>query len=340
MNEENLTDKKIDDIIKTSKKDEVKKLKSLKKAEKERVKALKRFMKKIGVTKKDSQEQINQKVLKFASETKIPFEIRLSDVQKNDKSFLLKLYQANTDCTNWQKPNEEHQKDVDFMIEFFQVAYEQKKKTYSRFMKVTLYEVASDYKDVLKNPLFVEKMEKAFPDENLLEILTQCLDSYFIHKENPYREAVFAWPYGVLKAQAQKFGKDFLKYLPKDYPNYTRLVAAAAEKDGFDSLTYLPIKKVLKKKDLILKAHTKDGVERLVSYLKKDLSPRREQFYWCHGEPHYYSYHSKEHEKVQESLLSDKDIRKIVNPYFKKQQEAEKAAKKKTNQLKNEGKDF
>ena len=77
------------------------------------------------------------------------------------------------------------------------------------------------------------------------------------------------------------------------------------EKDGFDSLAYLPRDMIVENRDLIVLAAKVGGMEGLRKHFLSNLSPDKEHFYMCHGEPHISNYTDLKYWPIRDALNKD-----------------------------------
>ena len=314
------------------------------KIKREREKRISKFMKFSKVPQGATQEQINECYLRAISNMNVNqfHKIALTDEQYNSSEFMLAMYNINPLTVRYYLPgwnNEEQQNNVNFMFEFIkhtmQLNMERHSEDLAYWQKVDLISTLSGYNTAIQNPGLFELLIKEYPDVNMIEVINDCFDRKGVWgkwtkealKENQelFESVLKGLSKEALISQTQCFGKDILRRLPKELEFWPELVSVAVEKDGFDSLEYLPVEYVLDNKHLVLQAYKKDGIKELASYLTQTLSPHRTHYYMCHGEEHDYTTYEEAYAIVQKALMSDPIIVAILEKEERKQAEESKA---------------
>ena len=310
-------------LKKAQEKEEKEHKKYIIKAEKEKQKRIKHLMKKSKADKETLPEMQRKKILEYASKVTYGGEVVLPDELRNDKAFLLDLYKANTCFTNWIKPTKEMQNDIDFMLEYVKCSYEKSKNEYTDSWHTSseIKWAIENYEDLIRNPEFIEKLSKTFPNVNMIETLKRMIAGYSMNAifdkekqkkdKEDFQNVIRGLSTETLCNHARLCGRSVITYIPKDIPSFAQVVSAGIDKDGFDSLRYLDVEQILDNKDLIIKAYAKDGFKEFKYYIESWLHPIRTYYYMCHGEEHDYSKYDERYDKVQKALMADKDIKEI-----------------------------
>ncbi len=289
----------------------------IKKNNQRKEKAILKLNKKLKITSKTSQEEINAKYLEYVKTAPYVGDVFLTDVQYNDPDFMLAFYKANTQSLLYKTPTDTLQQNQDFMIEYYKLRYQQEFEREQHFGgTVELSSIINRYQPLLRKTEFIEKLATVFPEYNTLEEVYKAMCSIIIGRhmaEKDYLNLVSNLPTEFLSSQAEKFGGYALAYIPKNHPKFDDFVKAGIECDNFESLVQLDINKVLDNKDLIIKAYENSGdVRRLTKYLTHDLDPNRVH---VDTEPYYHEHiiFDEDYEKVQLTLLQDEDLLNIIN---------------------------
>lgn len=286
------------------------------------------FHKKIGVTKEDSQEEINHKTLKYVRENQDKqqlFEVILTDKQYEDCEFLLAVYRANPVLAILKQPREQHENNAYFMVEYLKVLLKGYESSPLGGQPYTIEDCLSKriFAKTLRNFSFLERLSKEFPEENIVKYLTKIqYDLYEYPPQNRVEKICSQLSNEFFQAQVSRFGAGALKHLPPKMIN-GELVSLGIKQDGFDSLKFLNIDSLLDNKGLILLATKHDGAAALKDYIYKSLSPNREHNYWCHGEPHLDRYYSLRHKTIQDKLIADPEIQQILEELKQEQATSE-----------------
>ena len=196
------------------------------------------FHKLIGIKKDSRPEKIDRAVLAYARQTKHPLKIYLTNKQKNNPAFLLELYRLQPELTNARYPSDKLSHNYNFMIEYFKIRY------HAKLLHDNIYTMMHFAPDLMSHPIFVERVAKEFPNENILRVV-QYAEQYlqkYTYSNNivlPFNRVPFELSNEVLTQQAKTHGSRFVALLPKNHPNYNNLVQCAAEFDGELSLKFL-----------------------------------------------------------------------------------------------------
>ncbi len=277
---------------------------------------VKKTLKKAKVQKGASLEEIKKSLLTYAKNVKDIYVLRFDEELMKDPNFILGLCKANSGfISNYRyRVKENFQDNIDFMVDFVKLIYYRDRYENERFNFYCLVDALQDYKIAMSNPEFVVKIAEEFPQTNIVELLNKSLFGYsdyrLMHNGadlETYKKCLSGLPLELLCKQAKEFGWKYLELIPKDIPNYYKIVRAGIEKDGFKSLCQLGFSKLLKNKNLIVRAYKKDGIDGLTNFLTKTLSPRRER--WCDCD-HYFVY-DKKYQDLQDKLKNDKTIMEI-----------------------------
>ena len=292
--------------------------------EKFRKQQLKKFHKSLRITKKYTNGEIDSTVIAHAKSMGKDLEyLWLTVSQMRDKEFLLKLYESNVKATRTNPPAfEELKSDNDFMFEYIKLAYR-----YHQLDSVQavapLSIVVRPYKELLLDPVFLERLGREFPVQN---ILTEFRDSFGVMRmvskdtKSKIETTINMLGEEYLIVGTKRHGAKFVQELPVNHPLRLKLIELAIENDGFTALNLLNIDEVYDNRKLIYKAYEKDGVQALWKYLTKTLSPNVERYYMCHGDPHYDCYFSKKNAEVQRKLFYDEKIWTILESERQKQE--------------------
>lgn len=283
--------------------------------EKQKQAEIRIFHRRLLLKKNAGVQEINAKVLAYAKRTRDVGTIKLTDEQYADSDFMYSLYLANADTARRFKPIQSHYDNIDFLIKWLKISYENRGAESNKLKWILI-----NHEGMLKNPKFVERLIREFPQENIIELLRDRLvDTSFVAKdeerEKTFVTIIMQLPKESVALQAWMHGRLVLRKLPKTYPYMAEAVSKGIETDGFCSLRYLDVTQIAQNIDLIVKAYNKDGIKELYRYLKSDLSPSRTGYYMCHGEPHDYSYYDERYEVVQKLVMKDPRIVKILNQH-------------------------
>lgn len=300
------------------------------KSEKFKQKMIARTRKKAKVPNNATYEEANEFILKYAFIMKSGFEkLYLTDEQKNDPEFLLKLYNTNLVFTCLQKPdksNKELTSNVDFMIEYFKLEMRKvlgQAHLYPKDLERVLSYNIKSFTALHSKQEFFEKLIEEYPNINLINVIMESVKHVSLmtiwyresqeQQEKAYKELILSLPKELIIKQVENFGLDVLKQLPKELPYYAKLVDVCITKEGFKALKQLPVEQVLENKDLVIKAYSVDGVKALAYYIMRDLEPNRTISYMCHGDDHWYTEYNEEYAVAQKGLLEDETIKTLFN---------------------------
>lgn len=310
------------------------------KCEKFKQKRIKKFWRKIKVSKNDTREQIDQKIINFVSKLNPNYEyywkIAFTDEQWNDAKFLINVYRTNPTLTNSKPINgdSELQNNLDFMFEYVKLSYNTivdgftKENNSTDWESYHLKSILKKYPIAMRNQEFVNLIAYEFKNVNLTEVLIDSINTSYVsfdleaikREKEEFKKIISNLPTDVLIREAKKYGFKMICYLPKETPNLVEIIGAGVEKDGFASLEKLDVEKVLANKHLVIKAYEVSGIRELNTYINQTLSPNRTKYYMCHGEPYDYTYFDEKYVNVQKTLKYDPEIRAI----FKKEAENQK----------------
>lgn len=255
--------------------------------------AIKKLMRKANVPKNAPQEIIDYYIISYVAKLKHDFSsVVLSDEQRSNPDFLIKLYNANSEIIGYQKPKATDialTSNVDFMLEYVKLAYayKQKKNPLMDYNQVGLELLVSEFDNTLENPEFIIKLHKNFKWANIVGILHNSFLQPNVLKSKEdidknkarYLSVLERIPKDIVISQARRFGYKIVRDIPIDLYYYNEIVEAGVEFDGFRSLRQVDITRVLENKECIIKAFQKDGFEELEKYLRWTLSPIRSHYY-------------------------------------------------------------
>lgn len=322
------------------------------KFQRDKERSIKKFLRKAGVSKNDTPEQVKEKLIKYTAKAKINYTaFRYPDELLADPEFLLAIYKANSDTAIFYPPsfaNKELVTNADFMIEYVKLSFELKKNgLYANLYKEMpniwgeniLDGILRKYDTIIFTPDFIDKLSKSFEDINIVPLVKLSFTKCYIigsreeikQKEKQdlemFKKCLTEVNIDVLCNQARKFGCKCIREIPKDIPNFNKIVDAGIEEDGFASLRELDITQVLDNVNLVSLAYSIDGIHGLLTYIKKSLSPYRNYTYCCHGEIHDYVKYEQVYADVQNALLSHPDIKAIIEYEAKYAQQKEELMK-------------
>ena len=297
--------------------------------ERERQKRIAKFHRMARVQKNATEEQINAQIISYVAKMKKDcYKVSLTTSQCNDAEFLMALYQANPEMLIFQKPSSDNvqlQNNLDFMLEFVKMAHAYNMKGYAdgneKYWYATkLRWLLQHYKTAMSNPAFIERLAKVYGEVNIIEVIEDALKSHCvsIDKQRDKAESenidrvISSLSTELLCDQARKFGRETIKYVPREVPHFNEIVSAGIEKDNFDSLTQLPAKQVADNIDLVIKAYELGGIAKLSEYVRFSLTPHRTRWYMCHGEPHDYDYYDRDFAVAQDAVMNDERIKQII----------------------------
>ncbi len=316
-------------------------------AQKEKERAIKRTLRKARVPKDATPEQVKAYLIHYVSTANLNnYSLRFTDEQLADPNFLLGLYRADNNMVNFERPNPRNKEliyNIDFMIEYLKLKHSkemlQHQNDDGHWAQTELKWAVERYESVMANPEFIVRLAETFPNQEIIPIIKGCIVKYHgLDKDRKekeeqdlarYKECLSNLPIELLCEQVRKFGDDTLKAIPNDIPNFTQLISAGIETNGFRSLERLDITQVLDNIDLVVKAYKTAGIKALASYIQYTLSPKRTKYYMCHGEPHDYTEYDKRYEEVQKALLAAPEIQSV----FKKEKIIAKIQEVKTTRM-------
>lgn len=299
------------------------------KDQKEKESEIKRTLRKARIPKDATPEQIKSCLINYVAKGKLDYrKIRFSDELMADPDFLLSIYRANPNMTLHCKfyPKKELQDNVDFMIEYVKIRHTTEMQSIhmqdnSNWCQTKLEWIADDYTKAMANPEFITKLAKAFPEQKIIPLIKYCyvkihaFTLFWKEKEKQdmarYKECLSSLPVEILCEDVRKHGWRVLTEVPNDIANFNKLVSAGIEKDGFGALGYLHITQVVDNKDLVVKAYEKEGIQKLIEYIKDSLSPNRTRYYYCNGEMHNCAQYDQKYEDVQKALIASPEIQEI-----------------------------
>ena len=317
--------------------------KFLSKYQREIDRAIKWTLKKAGVKKNATPEQIKSCIFNYVSTGKPDYwKMCFSEDMLKDKDFLLSIYRANPTVTLYNKflPSPEVViDDVDFMMEYVKISHKHRMKDhplnelYEHWDESEIEIILHNYTRVMSNPVFVTRLAQEFPNIRLVPFVKRniCKVHYWDDKAKKeereaqdyetYKAVLAKLPIEILCDQARKYGSATLNEIPNEIPNFNQIVSAGIEKDGFNSLRALDLTQILDNKDLIIKAYEKDGIRALHHYISRTLNPYRSCYYMEHDDQkHQTTTFDSRCAEVQDALRNDTQIHYI----FKKEDQLNK----------------
>lgn len=299
-------------------KEELKKLK-------EQQKKYAKLLKKAGVKKVDTPQQIDQKLLWYLQTIKSEkySQIVLDDKHLSDPAFLLDVYSMVPGLIFWLRPkNEELTNSFNFMLNYLSLAYAHElSKQQGAFpvkKETHLVWLLENYPNLFKSPLFVNMLANQFPDLNIIYVIHECFENTYYEydgsRKYDYRNLLAKLPDSLWVEQASKFGVDVLSIIPKTFDNFIEIVSSAIEKDGFDALAYLHHADIIKNKPLIKKAYIYGGgAQGLKKFLEETLSPYTEGVDYTHNPPLAYKTKNRHKYASQQLLMQDAEISDMLS---------------------------
>jgi len=246
-----------------------------------------------------TQDEINKIVLDYVEGDGYFMPVHITAEQQKDKNFMLEMAKLGN---IYFLPAEELFVDPKFMLDYTDIRL---KKAYKDGKSTELGLIdfigGREFRDVEKVPEFWMGLAERHPDVNIAK-LVNGRRLFGIPK---YRKPDIYLPTAFMCQQVRKFGVEALKFIPKEYPNFSIIVAAAAEVDGVKALDFMPCADILQNKAAIVMAANKDGAIAFDRFLHDSLSPVREVGYMCHGDYHSYTGFFSEYVEVQKALLND-----------------------------------
>lgn len=297
----------LDNVRRTNSKDrEMRREKA--KADKRKEKQINKFYKKIGLDQNASQDEKNQKILDYARDNVFVEGVYLNDIQKNDPVFLMKLFKANHLLLEESYISADLKNNVGFMLDFLKLKVE-KRKSRNNGKNLDNFDFMCEinaFGDLKKSLNFWIGLGERFPECNLLGLLEMNIRKTTVFdSEEKFKNFVEKLPKYLLVGQARRHGYYSVKRIPKSNPYFLDALAAAVEKDGFNSLSLLARDEILPNRHLIVKAAEVCGIEGLVDFFENDLSVDREEVYMCHEELHVSHYTDLKYLPIQKELIED-----------------------------------
>jgi len=279
-----------------------------------------KFLASTGVVKGDSDSVIDEKIISYAKKSQKLWTIALSERQRSDSQFILKLYKEVPEIIPYDMHNKELDKDEDFLIATKKIYSDSHiNNGYNILGSIHLVFDGFKHRALFKNPEFVKKVANAFPKQNIVREIKHLLAGWQVEDQYDYfeHEVLPNLDIEFLREQARKFGWDMLNGLPKEYLKDSTLISSGIECDNFKSLKLLDINELPKNITLINKAYNycskEKNVNELINFLRYNLSPDRSEVYMCHGEAHSYYYHDEKYEIIRQALLNNQIIQNLLN---------------------------
>lgn len=223
----------------------------------EKEKRLKRFYKKIGLSGNERRAVIDKAVLNYISHKPDWSLVILSDEQRNDPKFMLKLCEQNFSNGSFFGISKSLSENEDFVLEYLKLrekheiecakkynptsknGSEQAEQKLSSFI---YYTIIRETTDSWQEPKFLTRLAREFANVNILQVTNMLLaDEIFSPKsrEPKFNEILRELPQDLLIEQARKFGKQTVRYLPQNHPQFMECVRAGIKADGFGTLALL-----------------------------------------------------------------------------------------------------
>ena len=286
---------------------------------------LKSFWKGLRISKYTTQEEINERVLSFAKKPKNASFIKLADFQLKDMDFMSKLYETNAFTTRYFYPQEQMYKNHKYLLNFVKQSYKRKlmESKLAGLEKPNIESILYSIFPALEDSEFVTKVFDLFESENALEVLSNCYKgkanslSSYEEMETQFSEMVEHLPMEFVANQVQKFGVKSLECLPEDYSEMLSMVVEAVEIDGFEAIGYLSAEEILANKFLLYRAYELFGVEKLLDFIRYDLSGYGTKYIQKDGKGYYFSFINEESFVLRNQILTDERIRNIILDEFK-----------------------
>lgn len=301
-------------------------------------KETKKFFKRAKIKKDDNLSEINDKIICYVSKMGKRLDIDsvyLLENQLSDSKFMIKLFRANSDLILiFSNLNKNLTHNENFALDYLNIVLHKK-------LPVNIYHMAfSQFTNLLKNPTFLSKVIEKFSDFNIISIIYKLFvnvkeDS----SKQKYYNIICDIPTQLLCEQARQFGCEVLLYLPKNIPNYNKIISYAIEKDGFKALSYLDIDNVIDNKELILKAYQLFGKEALSYYLEFSLNPIHKSVYVEDGKVSCKIDYDEKCAEVQKMLFQSAEIEKIYEDNNSNLNWKDKRVKEKVERYKNDVQD-
>lgn len=276
-------------------------------------KETKKFFDKAKIKRDDSYDEVNEKIIAFIKKAGKRLNIDsvyLTERQLSDANFMLRLFQTNPKLnlvfSNFDIKLRHNQ---GFALKYLEIVLgdDMEGKSFTDYLLEF-----SKFKDLFNSVEFVKEIAKKFPKCNIVLVLYNIVGKGDQNSKR-FTEIIKNLPTEILCEQAKKFGWETMYNLPKDTPDYYKILSSAVEKDGFKVLKYLDIDDVLEHKDLILKAYDKQGIEALSKYIEFYLNPKRVNTYAVGDRLKSEIIFDEKYAQVQKALLSDPDIAKIYS---------------------------
>ncbi len=225
----------------------------------------------VGIKKGDSPEQIMDKILEYIKkDDKMQFNLEfMTDEQRISPKFRMELYKLKPYTLNAEYTSDkelwfpaELKHDEEFAFEYLK--NELRSFRVRPFVDMGYYSsllsLIGAFKDEI--PDFWQKFADNFQnsDLNFVFIMHRCYcptaTTQQERDENKaaFRKALETFSTETLVAQAQKYGVECVKFLPKDFKDFENILAGGIEYDGFQTFGLLEGEEILKYEHLIPKA--------------------------------------------------------------------------------------
>jgi len=220
-------------------------------------KEIKRTLRKARVRKNASPEQAKARLISYVGKAKLgKYNLRFPDEYLADPQFLLGLYKANENMFIHEKSwftDKDLLENVDFVLEYTRLRHASvMKNRVDNFRDFELKNIIDEYSDVMTNPEFVIKFAEEYPHINVFPMMKRAsIKSYSSADRDSaskkqqdlerYKKCLASLPTEFLCKWSRMEGAKVLGYIPTDTPNYTEILSAGIERDGFMSLEKLEL---------------------------------------------------------------------------------------------------
>jgi hypothetical protein len=292
------------------------------------------MLKKLGLKPNATYEEINDAMLLWAENHKdfrSAYEITLSDEQQHDAEFLTRLYDANPTYIHHHKPHVDLHKNHEFIINCIRRIYEGRTEkvdnpTFFSHSVACVFPFKNTRE--FGNPEFINAMLRAFPEQPIIALVQSYSyewsfkPSVRTDNDNNFYETMKKVNGDLLAESARRFGRPLVGKIPADHEQYMDILSAGIEKDGFDTLSLLPVTSMYENKNLIRKSFEtyenmseEDKKQKMspLSFFTMHNHPLQAHNYMCHGEPHSDTYFSKAHLEFTYKFANDSKFWKSVD---------------------------
>ena len=249
----------------------------------EKEKRRKRFYKEIGLTGNERRAVIDEAVLNYLSDKPNWSLVVLSDEQRNDPKFMLKVLKEDIANGDFFGISKSLSANEDFVLEYLKLVEKHEieknkvagvsKSTNSKLNSYTYYTFLRKTTDLWQEPRFLARVGRELANVNILQVTNMLLaDKMFFPegRKNKFNEILGQLPQDLLIEQARKFGRYSAGYIPKNSPIFMECIKAGIKADGFATLSLLPDEAIWENRNLIAEATNsyQSKVEALVELSK------------------------------------------------------------------------